>query len=299
MKVVKSIEEINPAKPCAVALGNFDGVHLGHMRVIHEAVNADGLLPAVFTFQGNPHGSPAIMLPEDKERVIADTGADLLISIGFDTVQKLPADEFFYSILLEKCRAKKLCCGDDFRFGINASGDVMLLQQLCRENNVELKIIPTVKIDGQRISSTAIRKALELGDVKTANDMLGRPFGFSLEVVQGNRIGRNLGAPTINQTLPKGFVLPKFGVYASLAYVGDTKYYGVTNIGVKPTVGSNHVLSETWMPEFSGDLYGKKIYIAILGFIRAERKFDSLDSLKKEILINARQAREIVFSHRL
>ena len=117
-------------------------------------------------------------------------------------------------------------------------------------------MVPPVLEGGEKVSSTRIRAAVEAGDIPLANRLLGRPFGFSLEVIHGNHIGTGLGTPTINQALPEGFVLPRFGVYASWVRIDGRYYYGVTNIGVKPTVGSDRVLAETWMPEFSGDLYG-------------------------------------------
>ena len=143
------------------------------------------------------------------------------------------------------------------------------------------------------MSSTRIRAAVEAADIPLANRLLGRPFGFSLEVIHGNHIGTGLGTPTINQAIPDNFVLPKFGVYASWVRVGGKYFAGVTNIGLKPTVGSDRVLSETWMPDFSGDLYGKRVRLFLLRFLRPEKKFGSLQELKEEISKNARQAKEI------
>ena len=143
------------------------------------------------------------------------------------------------------------------------------------------------------MSSTRIRAAVEAADIPLANRLLGRPFGFSLEVIHGNHIGTGLGTPTINQAIPDNFVLPKFGVYASWVRVGGKYFAGVTNIGLKPTVGSDRVLSETWMPDFSGDLYGKRVRLFLLRFLRPEKKFGSLQELKEEISKNTRQAKEI------
>lgn len=277
-----------------MALGNFDGVHTGHLKVIEAAVNTKTLSPAALTFQQNPHAVPAIVTREDKEEIMRKSGVQMLVSLPFEEVRDMPAEDFFRRILLEKCRAGKLCCGSDFRFGQGARGDYMLLQRLCQETGTQLEIVPFVTLDGQRVSSTRIREALQAGDITLANRMLGRPFGFKLEVIHGNHIGRGLGTPTINQALPEGFILPKFGVYASVAEVDGTDYYGVTNIGVKPTVGSDSVLSETWMPEFCGDLYGKRVRLSVFEFIRPEYKFASLEKMKAVIIENARQAKEII-----
>ena len=158
---------------------------------------------------------------------------------------------------------------------------------------MELYVVPPVEDGGEKVSSTRIRKAVEAGDIPTANRLLGRPFGFSLEVIHGNHIGTGLGTPTINQAIPEGFVLPRFGVYASWCRVGGQFFYGVTNVGVKPTVGSDKVLAETWMPEFSGDLYGKRVRVFLLEFLRPERKFASLEELKAAITYNGRQAQAV------
>lgn len=294
MKKVYSLDEFIQGEATAVALGNFDGVHMGHRAVIGAAVNSKGLTPAVFTFAKLPHSRPAIVMSDEKERVIEQAGIELLCCVDFEEVKDIDAHVFFEQILVNRLRAKKLCCGKDFRFGKDAAGDVELLGRLCKERDIQLDVVPFVTMDGKKVSSTRIRRALEEGRVEEANKMLGRPFSFSLEVIHGNHIGRGLGTPTINQALPKGFILPKFGVYASLAKVEDSLYYGVTNIGVKPTVGSDRVLSETWMPDFSGDLYGKKIRLYIYGFIRPERRFSSLEDMKKEIIKNAVQSKEIV-----
>ena len=132
-------------------------------------------------------------------------------------------------------------------------------------------MVPPVLEDGEKVSSTRIRAAVEAADIPLANRLLGRPFGFSLEVIHGNHIGTGLGTPTINQAIPDNFVLPKFGVYASWVRVGGKYFAGVTNIGLKPTVGSDRVLSETWMPDFSGDLYGKRVRLFLLRFLRPEK----------------------------
>ena len=165
--------------------------------------------------------------------------------------------------------------------------------RLCQQAGAELYVAPPVREGEQKVSSTRIRAAVEAGDIPLANRLLGRPFGFSLEVIHGNHIGTGLGTPTINQAIPEGFVLPKFGVYASWCRVGGEYFYGVTNVGVKPTVGSDRVLAETWMPDFQGDLYGKRVRVFLLEFLRPERKFHSLDELKSAIRENGEQAKAV------
>ena len=222
-----------------------------------------------------------------------DAGISTLYSLDFAQVRDWQAEDFVRQVLFAACNARRLCCGEDFRFGKGAAGDVALLRSLCQEAGVELYVVPPVEDGGEKVSSTRIRKAVEAGDIPTANRLLGRPFGFSLEVIHGNHIGTGLGTPTINQAIPEGFVLPRFGVYASWCRVGGQFFYGVTNVGVKPTVGSDKVLAETWMPEFSGDLYGKRVRVFLLEFLRPERKFASLEELKAAITYNGRQAQAV------
>ena len=168
-----------------------------------------------------------------------------------------------------------------------------MLKAFCAENGIQLHLTSSVLYNGERVSATRIRAALTSGEIETANAMLGRPFGFAFEVVPGNRLGRTIGIPTINQAFPDKFVLPRFGVYASAVYTEGSVYCGVTNVGVKPTVGSDHALSETWILDFDGDLYGKTLRLELLGFIRDERKFENLEALRGEIQNNAVTARTI------
>lgn len=297
LRHLESVEEVPGRRekiPCALALGTFDGLHLGHMAVLEAALKT--ALPGgagVVTFEASPSGCSLLMTGEEKEERFREMGMKELYSFEFSRVKDLPAEEFAESLLFEKCHAMALCCGEDFRFGKGAQGDTALLKKLCARRGAELIVTPARQEGGEKISSTRIRAAVEQGDISLANRLLGRPFGYRLEVIHGNHIGTGLGFPTINQAYPGELVSPPFGVYASLAEVEGKKYAGVTNIGVKPTVGSDRALSETWMPAFSGDLYGRKIRVSLLEFLRPERKFSSLDELKEEVQKNAVQASEI------
>ncbi len=291
MHLTTSLGDIRETAPVSLALGAFDGLHRGHMAVINAAVQGEN--PGVFTFSAGPKGAPAVLTPEDKLLLLEQAGAQRVYRVDFSTLRDMEARRFVEDVLFEKCRAARLCCGEDFRFGRGAAGDMELLSALCARAGVELIVVPPVREGGEKISSTRIRKALEEGDIPTANRLLGRPFGFSLPVIHGKHIGHTLGTPTINQALPVGFILPRFGVYAAWCFAKGQFYYGVANIGVKPTVGSDYVLCETWMPGFSGDLYGYPVRLFLLEFLRPERKFPSLDALKEEIKRNALKAEEI------
>lgn len=287
-----------PEGELAAALGSFDGLHLGHRQVIGNTLSAPGLRPAVITFQQNPSFSlqkkpvPLLTTNEQKLALLEEMGVEVVYLLPFDRIRDMEPEDFVEA-LYRVCRIRALSCGFNFRFGKNGRGDAGLLKELCREKGIELSVTPPVSVAGETVSSTRIRACLEQGDVQQAGQLLGRPFGYDFEVTHGRQLGRTWGTPTINQPFPAGYVLPRFGVYASLVEVEGQKYYGVTNIGVKPTVGSDCALSETWIPEFSGDLYGKKVPVELLDFIRPERKFDSLDQLKNEILENGVLARKI------
>lgn len=287
-----------PEGELAAALGSFDGLHLGHRQVIGNTLSAPGLRPAVITFQQNPSFSlqkkpvPLLTTNEQKLALLEEMGVEVVYLLPFDRIRDMEPEDFVEA-LYRVCRIRALSCGFNFRFGKNGRGDAGLLKELCREKGIELSVTPPVSVAGETVSSTRIRACLEQGDVQQAGQLLGRPFGYDFEVTHGRQLGRTWGTPTINQPFPAGYVLPRFGVYASLVEVEGQKYYGVTNIGVKPTVGSDCALSETWIPEFSGNLYGKKVPVELLDFIRPERKFDSLDQLKNEILENGVLARKI------
>ena len=287
-----------PEGELAAALGSFDGLHLGHRQVIGNTLSVPGLRPAVITFQQNPSVSlqkkpvPLLTTNEQKLALLEEMGVEVVYLLPFDRIRDMEPEDFVEA-LYRICRVRALSCGFNFRFGKNGRGDAGLLKELCREKGIELSVTPPVSVAGETVSSTRIRACLEQGDVQQAGQLLGRPFGYDFEVTHGRQLGRTWGTPTINQPFPQGYVLPRFGVYASLVEVEGQKYYGVTNIGVKPTVGSDCALSETWIPEFSGDLYGKKVPVELLDFIRPERKFDSLDQLKNEILENGVLARKI------
>ena len=287
-----------PEGELAAALGSFDGLHLGHRQVIGNTLSAPGLRPAVITFQQNPLVSlqkksvPLLTTNEQKLALLEEMGVEVVYLLPFEQIRDMEPEDFVEA-LYRVCRVRALSCGFNFRFGKNGRGDAGLLKELCQEKGISLSVTPPVSVAGETVSSTRIRACLEQGDVQQAGQLLGRPFGYDFEVTHGRKLGRTWGTPTINQPFPAGYVLPRFGVYASLVEVEGQKYYGVTNIGVKPTVGSDCALSETWIPEFSGDLYGKKVPVELLDFIRPERKFDSLDQLKNEILENGVLARKI------
>ncbi|MCI9272921.1 MAG: riboflavin biosynthesis protein RibF [Clostridiales bacterium] len=286
----------------AVALGCFDGLHRGHAAVIGRAVEDKrrGLIPAVFTFTANPQqelsgsGAPRLMETADKSHILKEMGVEALYQIPFSMVMDLSPEDFVKQVLGAVLRAKRVYCGFNYHFGKGGRADHRDLRKICKTYGIEAFTLDPVMDDGSPISSTRIRNMVEAGDIESANRMLGRPLFYTLEVVKGRKLGRLLGTPTLNQLFPAGFILPRFGVYASLVRFGSTTTYGVTNIGVKPTVGSDAPLSETWMPDYNGEeLYGEQVTIQLLRFLRPEKKFGDLEQLRRAIVADGETAKGI------
>lgn len=271
----------------AVALGLFDGVHLGHRAVLNIAVES-GLVPFVFTF--NPETVAVksslgyIYNKEEKDRLLADCGIEQIYSVDFSDVCGMNGEEFVKNILIDRLNAGFVCCGNNFRFGKNASCGTAELRELGRKYGFEVKVADDVVYEGETVSSTAVRNMLLNGDTVRAWQFLGRPYTISKTVVHGAELGRTIGFPTINQVFSKGQLVLKFGVYASDVCIDGAWYRAMTNIGMKPTVNYNGIpLAETHIMDFSGDLYGMRVQINIREFIRPEQKFNSVDELKKQI----------------
>jgi riboflavin kinase/FMN adenylyltransferase len=287
-------------QPSAVALGNFDGLHIGHDRVIASAVEekANGLVPTVVTFAANPLtdlGGTAggeIITREEKIRLLKEMGVEQLYILEFAAVKDLSPEDFVAEVLEKVCRAKTVCCGFNFTFGRGGRAGSEALARLCGRRGMRTVVSPAVLIDGEPVSSTRIRSMIAEGDVDGAARLLGRPYGYRSPVRHGRRLGRELGTPTLNQSIPKDFVLPLFGVYVSRVILAGRVYAGVTNVGIKPTVGSPCALAETWMPDYHGpDFYGRVVQVDLLRFLRREMKFSGLSELKRAIIKDGEEAK--------
>lgn len=296
--------EILPEKSgTAIALGYFDGLHKGHRNVISLAAaeKKNGLTPVCFTFSKSPKSvlngtqSNALMTNEDKIKTLERLGIERTYQADFEKIMNMPAQDFAQKILIDTLKAEKLFCGFNYRYGKNGEGSAETLKSFCESKGVTLTVVPATESRGEIVSSTLIRKLITDGNVKRANELMCSRFGFSSVIEHGKRLGRELGTPTINQPLCSELVVPKFGVYASIVTLenGET-YCGVTNIGIKPTVGGNTPLCETWMPKYKGgEIYGQSADVRLLEFIRPERKFSGIDELKNAIIDNSKTAFEI------
>lgn len=274
----------------AVALGNFDGFHIGHRAVVMNAVRekSRGLLPVVLLFDVHPLGvirgeaPPQLITPTELDNELTSIGAKP-VTVSFREIMNMSPGQFVDDILVSRLNAGSVSCGFNFHFGKNSSGTPEILKKLCDERGIALTVAPAVIYDGKPVSSTRIRRAVSDGDMRSARAMLSHPFYYTFKVESGDRIGRTLGFPTINQFFPDGFAVPKFGVYASRVMLDGAYYPAVTDIGVRPTLVHKKPRSETNIIGFSGDLYGLDIKIELLDFIRPEIKFASLDELKEQI----------------
>ena len=287
-------------KKTVYALGFFDGVHLGHQALLaacRDLAAKHGCRTGVVTFSSHPDtlvsGStpPLIHTPADRKQ--------LLHSFGIQTVVELPFDENLmkthwsaFLTQLTEYDAAGFVCGEDFRFGAKGSGTAKKLAGFCAARQLPCCIVPEQLLDGIRVSSTHIRGLLAQGEVATANRFLGHPYILSGEVIPGRGLGRTIGVPTANVQLQPGVLVPRLGVYATVAALEGRQYPAVTNIGFRPTVGGHHVTVESWLLDYSGDLYGKNLTLQFHKFLRPEQKFGSLTELKAEIEKNAAETRK-------
>ncbi len=286
-----------PATDRVIALGLFDGVHIGHRAVIAEAVRVGSGRCAIFTFspatlytKGELH---CICSEEEQNALLAAMGVTEVFEADFASVCNLSPAQFVQTVLRDTLHATAITCGFNYHFGKGGIGDTALLKDLCAPLGITVTIVPAVMSDGDTVSSTAIRAALADGDMATARRMLNRAYCLSLPVEQGQHLGRKLGMPTINQPLPTDLALPRFGVYASCVEIDQHTYTGVTNIGIRPTVGAAVPLAETWIADFDGDVYGKTVKVFPLAFLREECAFDSLEKLRNQVARDAVDAHNV------
>ena len=301
MRICDRVQNRSDLPDTAVALGLFDGVHRGHQSVIRAAVSESTLTPAVFTFQFDqkdlitkPHFA-RILSPALKVRKLEELGVQVMFEPLFSSIMSMEPESFFNGILRNFMHAGAIFCGDDFHFGKGASGDTALLQRYCKDAGIRFEVVPPLLDDGAPVSSTRIRAALREGDIPLANRLLGYPYMTDGVVVHGRHLGRKLGFPTINQLFSPEDLIPRFGVYATIAEIDGKRYVGATDIGVKPSVGEGYApAAETYILDFDGDLYGKNITLSYYAFLRGEKKFASLAELTETVLYNAQQAKELL-----
>ena len=268
----------------ALALGTFDGLHKGHREVLSLPGGCKKIavifpLPPKALITGKPL---ALMLPQDKETALKDLGIDEIFTLDFEKVRTMLPEDFL-RLLTDKFSPDLISCGFNYRFGKNAAGDKNLLKDFCKERGIALKCSEPVTENGETVSSTEIRRLLQSGETKKANRLLYKPFSYTAEVISGDKRGRTLGFPTVNQRYPQCLLPPKFGVYVSRVTVDGREYDGITDIGVRPTFKIDYIISETFIKGFSGDIYGDTVTVSPRRFVRGEVKFSSVSELKAQI----------------
>ena len=285
-----------------LCLGNFDGVHFAHRALLRQAKKLQaeqmpfakcGVLcferPSADFLSSNPPKHLTTL--EQKLKYFADEGMDFAFVADFEALQGLSPEDFVKDVLIGECACRAAVCGYNYRFGNRGAGTDTLLKELLAPQPV-IAVQP-IYLDGDTVSSTRIRALLAEGKMKEANELLTMPFSFTAPVEHGKALGRRLGTPTVNQTLPDEMLIPARGVYLTRCTIDGTSYFGVTNIGTRPTVDSNAALNvETYLLNFDGDLYQKEIRVEFLDFIRPEKQFASVEALQKQIQEDIKTARE-------
>jgi riboflavin kinase/FMN adenylyltransferase len=294
MRILRSVPRA-ASSPIALTIGNFDGVHLGHQAMLsrlRDAACARQLPPCAMTFEPHPREffapdqAPARLTTlREKLELLAAQGLERAHVLRFDyKLAQVPADEFIERVLVQGLGVRYLLVGDDFRFGARRSGDFARLQSRAAELGYEVDAMTSVMIDGERASSTAVRKALETGDMSRAARLLGRPYSISGTVVHGDALGRELGYPTANVRITHNRP-PLMGIFAvELHGIGDAPARGVASLGVRPTVKQQGApVLEVFLLDFDGDLYGRRVRVDFLHKFRDEQKFADLAALKARI----------------
>lgn len=294
MIIFNSLEEIKNIENTVVALGNFDGVHKGHQQIIARTVKSAesaGLKSAVFTFSNhtstlleNVPYVKNILYAEEKAAIIESMGIDYLFNIPFThEILKMSPEAFIEEILVNKFRIKEAYCGFNFTFGYKASGTPEILMHEGLKHGFGIHVQEPYTIDDVIVSSTYIRKLIEDGEMEKCTKCMGRMYAIGGEVVVGNKLGRTIGFPTSNIMIDETMATPPNGVYITYCIYNGIKYPSVTNVGVKPTIGSYKKNVETHIFNFDRELYGKNIKVEFVKRTRPEQKFENVEALSKQI----------------
>ncbi len=285
----------------AVALGYFDGIHLGHQAVLGTALRLareKNLVPVIMLFDVHPRKiilgkTPPMLKSEKKKRELLEEKGFTVVDFNFRESMNYSPDEFVEKILIEGLNAKVVSCGFDYHYGKGGKGNAQTLHEEFEKRGITAIAEDPILLDGQKVSSTAIRQYIANGEIDKANAMLGRHFSYDFTVRKGDGLGRVMGFPTINQCFPDDHVVPKYGVYASKVFIDGRWFPAVTNVGIRPTVSAKSMRSETCILDFSGDLYGKNVEVFLIKYLRPEVKFPGLEELSQQIEKDIKQARII------
>lgn len=283
-----------------IALGMFDGLHQGHMDIIRKAVataERDGLTSTVQTFKNLfKKDNKSLYTSEERLKLVSGTGADELLVLDFDEVKDMEPEDYLRNVLLYRCIADTLIMGEDYRFGKGARGDVAMIKDFAKENDIRVIVVKDHLLEGtdRKISTTWLRDELAEGNVDLARDLCGgRNYFYSGRCVQGKQLGRTMGFPTANIIVPEDKFVVKRGVYVSRIRLGSRTLYGVTNIGRRPTLeDAVNDVAETYIFDFNEDIYGANLEVELLHFLRPESKMTSKEQLIDAVNLNKAQAKD-------
>lgn len=292
MRIIENTTEFHLENKSAVALGKFDGIHLGHRLLLERVLEQKqrGLQTVVFTFDTSAAfffggETRELSTREEKRAAFSRLGIDVLIEfpLNRETAATEPAD-FVSRYLVGQMRTAYLCAGPDISFGKGGAGDYALLEKYAGTYGYQVELIEKVRVDGEEVSSTRVRQAVRAGEMEKVTEMLGASYRVSGKVVHGRQLGRKLGMPTANLLPDERKLLPPNGVYYSRAEIGEKTYRGISNVGYKPTVSEEQVMGvETYLYDFAGEVYDRDMTVELLAFRRAERAFASVEALRRQI----------------
>ena len=306
MREITDITTFTTQQPTVLTIGTFDGVHLGHQKIVERVVTTarqEGLLATVFTFFPHPRmvvqhdkGLKLIHTLEEKKQLLQQLGVDLLVVQPFnEAFAQFTAEEFVSTILVQRFNVKKVIIGYDHRFGRNRTANIDDMRLFGKKYGFAVEEISVQEVDEVSVSSTKIREALNKGDVTTAEHYLGTPYSLTGTVVHGLKLGRTLGYPTANIQVAENYkLIPKDGVYAVYSYIGGRKVYGMMSIGKNPTIEGKGASIEVYFFDFNGDLYDQKLTIEFVQYLREEQKFATIDLLKKQLQDDETAARKAI-----
>jgi len=291
-------------KSTAVGLGNFDGLHVGHMVLVNTLINEarlNKLKSVIYTFTKHPENilrkklfTPLLTTVGKKIQILSETALNYLIFDEFDeTFSRMKPENFVKEVLLDRLGAGLVVAGFDYRFGYMGQGDIKLLKEFGKKYNFKVVVIPPIKIDNEKASSTIIRKFVAQGDMENVFRFLGRPYSITGEVLDGKRVGRKIGFPTANLVPEDYLIMPRNGVYITKTLYNGELYNSLTNVGRNPTFGSGGKTSvETHILDFDQDIYKSSIEVFFLKKLRDEKKFKNADELAEQISKDINAARQ-------
>ena len=304
MQIEEELVKLSAEKDMLLTIGVFDGVHLGHRYLISqlkELARQQGLLSGVVTFRQHPQEilSPQTKLPfltdlAQRTNLLKNEGVEAIITLSFTPELAQLSARQFVGLLKKYLGMRGVVIGPDFALGQNREGNTNTLRRLGREMGFSVTVVPPIVIDGEVVSSTAIRNALAEGDMKRVQNLVGRPFSLHGHVIPGAGRGMELGFPTANLDIDPQQALPAEGVYVGRVHIDDQTYPSMTNIGKRPTFGGSQRVVEVYLPDYHGDLYGQELTIDIIERLRGEKKFDTPEELKKRITEDIKQGRAIL-----